>query len=176
MCATLRVQFCLCVVQDIPHLFFFFACLSILHLTNPFSVKFTYHCLQCAIFFSIVSNFQHSSLLLLKALLQFKFPRAVQLPKEGNSIITSDTRPCLGVYSNAINTFAEKHHAAALQIILYHFSCSRLLLWHICCLYYYTRLKKIGALNGDCVEWMTYDDLGNNMPFKECDKLLWLNV
>lgn len=52
----------------------------------------------------------------------------VPFPKEGNSIITSDTLHCRGVYRNAINTFAEMHHAATLEIILYHFSCTRL--WH----------------------------------------------
>lgn len=83
--------------------------------------------LQCAIFSTTVSNFQHSSLMLLKALLQFQFPRAIQPPEEGNSIITSDT-PSLSEVSIGMPSihFAERHHAAALQIILHRFSCSRL--------------------------------------------------
>lgn len=98
--------------------------------------------LQCTIFPAIAFDFPHSSVLFLKALLQFQFPHAIQLPKEGNSIITCDPLSCVVFYRNAINIFAERHHAAARHIILYHLSCCRLLLWHICCLYYYKSLKE----------------------------------
>lgn len=80
-------------------------------MTNPFSNPSSL-CLQGALF-SAITLVIESSFTISFFFTQYSYP------KEGNSIITSDTLPCLSIYRNTINTFGERHHAAAQQIILY---------------------------------------------------------
>ncbi len=105
--------------------------------------------LQCGVFSTIAFSFPHSSPLFLQALLKFQFPHAIQLPKEGSSIITSDSLSHLRVYRNAINTSAEAPCCCSADNPLSFFMLQVTALTYLLPLLLYTSLKET-----ELVPWM----------------------